>query len=107
MNFSGIDKALLQRAARLLEIQARSIELVKTDGGGWAGARDAKRAFDALMRDARDLRAVVKRFAAPAAPRKPKVVVVNPTTLIVPLPDVQACGEGDFGGTDPGVTFCG
>jgi len=75
MVFSGIDTALLQRAARLLEAQARGIEFSKTNGGSWAGARAAKREFDALMRDARDLRSVVKRFAAPPTPRKPKVIV--------------------------------
>ena len=72
--FSGLDKSLLQRAARLLEQQAAGIQKSKTEAGSWAGARASKREFDALMRDARDLRSVVKRLAAPATPRKPKVV---------------------------------
>ena len=64
--FSGLDKSLLQRAARLLEQQAAGIQKSKTEAGSWAGARASKREFDALMRDARDLRSVVKRLAAPA-----------------------------------------
>ena len=70
--FTGLDKALLQRAARLLEQQAAVLQKSKTVAGSWAGARASKREFDALMRDARDLRSVVKRLSAPAAPRKPK-----------------------------------
>ena len=89
MFFSGIDKALLQRAARLLESQAAGIEKSKTNGGNWAGARAAKREFDALMRDARDLRSAVKRFAAPATPRKPRVPKVD-----TPVSDTPASDDG-------------
>lgn len=72
--FSGLDKALLQRAARLLEQQASALQKSKTEAGSWAGARAAKREFDALMRDARDLRSVVKRLAVPVAPRKKRAL---------------------------------
>lgn len=76
--FSGLDKSLLQRAARLLEQQAMVLRKSTIVDGGWVGAKAAKREFDALMRDARDLRSVVKRLAAPAAPRKMKIAFSVP-----------------------------
>lgn len=61
--FTGVDKSLLQRAARLLEAQAAGLERVHTQGGSWAGKRKQKMEFDALLRDARDLRSLAARLS--------------------------------------------
>ena len=87
MTFSGVDKALVQRAARILEIQANGIE--KKTGGNWAGQRTAKAEHDRLRRDSRDLRALVKRLAEP---RKVRLVVKQ-----APQPAVDA-GNAAAGG---------
>lgn len=57
---TGIDKALLLRAARLLLDKAAGIEAQV--GCLWSGRRKEKQAFDALHRDARDIRALVRRL---------------------------------------------
>lgn len=61
MIFTGTDKALLDRTARMLDAQAKataweSITNLKS-------RRLAKLEFDRLSRDARDLRALGKRIA--------------------------------------------
>lgn len=67
--FSTVDKALLDRSARILRALASNIE--QACGSAWGGHRDEKLEFDRLMRDERDLRALGKRLAgeakAPAA----------------------------------------
>lgn len=74
MIITGIDRALMQRAARLIEGQAAQLETVY--GLNWAAdqtTRQAKLEHDRLRRDARDMRALVKRLQRgaqlePAAP---------------------------------------
>lgn len=70
MIFTGSDKALLDRAARMLTSQAKAV--------GWESfteprtRRGAKLEFDRLTRDARDLRALGKRLAPPKPAKVPK-----------------------------------
>lgn len=60
MIFTGTDKSLLDRAARMLDVQAKALHwdlLVDL-----RLRRTAKLEFDRLTRDARDLRALGKRI---------------------------------------------
>lgn len=76
--FTGTDKALLLRAGRLLLEQAQTLE--NSHGQNWAAnseSREAKAEFDRLHRDARDLKALAKRYeklvgplTKPRAPKK-------------------------------------
>lgn len=60
--FTGPDKALLDRAARLVDAQAKALR--------WESIEDARKRkaakleFDRLTRDARDLRALALRLKA-------------------------------------------
>lgn len=57
------DKTLMMRAARKLKEQAD--QLLACYGANWAeskATREAKREFDRLLRDERDLRMLAKRF---------------------------------------------
>ena len=61
--FTLTDKALMLRAARFMVEEAAV--LAQSHGPVWAATADgvvAKRQHDRLLRDARDLRALVKRF---------------------------------------------
>lgn len=61
--FTGVDKALLDRAARLMEIRADA--MYEAAGGNWGATKESRKAkdeYDLLMRDARDLRALGKRM---------------------------------------------
>lgn len=61
--FTRTDKALIDRAARLVLDQAKIEE--NLHGPVWAATaegKDAKRRFDRLQRDARDLRALARRL---------------------------------------------
>ena len=69
--FTGTDKSLLMRAARLLLDQASTLE--RSYGQNWAADPDhraAKLEFDRLHRDARDLRALAHRYEALVGPLK-------------------------------------
>lgn len=77
MIFTGTDKALLDRTARMLDAAAKAT--------GWelitnlASRRTAKLEFDRLTRDARDLRALGKRIGKVAV-KPEKLVGEQPTT---------------------------
>lgn len=79
--FTRTDKALIDRAARHLKDTAR--ELQRSTGPVWSateGGKKAKRVYDRLMRDERDLRMLARRLEKiPATAAYP---VGNPT---VPL----------------------
>ena len=63
--FTLTDKSLMLRAARILEGDAGVLE--SSHGPVWSATADgktAKREFDRLLRDARDLRSLVRRFEA-------------------------------------------
>lgn len=65
--FTGVDKALLDRAARILEGMAKDLE--SDCDGNWGASkatRKMKDEYDVLMRDARDLRALGKRMVGVA-----------------------------------------
>ena len=73
--FTRTDKALIDRAARHLKDTAR--ELQRSTGPVWSatdGGKKAKRVYDRLMRDERDLRVLGKRLEKAA----PAVVYVAP-----------------------------
>jgi len=89
---NGVDKALLDRAARLLDGLATVIE--KQTGGVWGGsgkARKAKVEHDRLRRDAFDLRALAKRLQRTwvAASGDVAQLRVNPAP-----PAIQPAAEG-------------
>lgn len=68
--FTRTDKALVDRAARHLKETAQ--ELQRSEGPVWSATesgKKAKRVFDRLMRDERDLRMLARRLEklAPAA----------------------------------------
>lgn len=76
--FTNTDKALLLRSARLLLDQAQTLE--RSYGQNWAADPDhraAKLEFDRLHRDARDLRALARRYESLTGPltkkRPPRV----------------------------------
>lgn len=63
-SFTSTDRALLQRCARNLEGEAAALNASYAIPNGWgasAEGREAKREYDRLLRDARDLRALAKR----------------------------------------------
>lgn len=65
MGFTLTDKVLIDRAARLVNGQAKQLRLAH-EQGGWATddeSRKAKLEYDRLLRDERDLRALGKRLA--------------------------------------------
>lgn len=62
--FTSIDKALLLRAARHLEERALNLEVSNSPWGATPEGKIAKRVFDRLKRDARDLRSLAKRLQA-------------------------------------------
>jgi hypothetical protein len=75
MAFTLTDKALLDRAARMINGEAKALRL-EFEAVGWAvteAGRKAKQEYDRLLRDERDLRALGKRLSAhfdvKAAPR--------------------------------------
>jgi hypothetical protein len=97
MAFTLTDKALLDRAARMINGEAKALRL-EFEAVGWAvteAGRKAKQEYDRLLRDERDLRALGKRLSAhfdvKAAPRVAK-----------PAQDVDD-PEGGLG-VDPVVT---
>jgi hypothetical protein len=63
-NLTAVDRALLQRVAHHLE-DAAEVEFngYHMDWGGTAEAREAKRRYDRLLRDAGYLRALTKRLS--------------------------------------------
>lgn len=66
--FTNTDKTLMMRAARHLSTQAA--ELKNSFGQNWAfdkESRNAKREYDRLLRDERDLRALAKRLETAVA----------------------------------------
>lgn len=69
MIFTGTDKALLDRAARLLDGEAKGLHWDLLTN--LKARRTAKLEFDRLTRDARDLRALGKRIAAVAVKATP------------------------------------
>ena len=89
--FTLTDKALLDRAARMIHVQARELRILH-EAGGWASTeagRKAKQEYDRLLRDERDMRALGKRlcthFDVKAAPRQTMEAApftgVTPTAL--------------------------
>ncbi len=71
MIFTKTDKTLLDRAARIIHNQA-VVEENSYKGDTWAATetgKEAKKRYDRLLRDERDLRALAKRLekAMPAA----------------------------------------
>ncbi len=63
--FTLTDKSLMLRAARILETDASVLEA--SHGPVWSATAEgpaAKREHDRLLRDARDLRTLCKRFEA-------------------------------------------
>ena len=73
--FTLTDKVLLDRAARMINVQARALRALH-EAGGWASTeagRKAKQEYDRLLRDERDMRSLGKRlclhFDVKAAPR--------------------------------------
>lgn len=66
--FTTIDKALLMRAARHLETRARNLEVSNLPWGATPEGKVAKREYDRLKRDARDLRSLGQRLSKPAQP---------------------------------------
>ncbi len=63
MVFTNTDKVLMMRAGRLLVEQAKSLKL--QFGENWAASKEskvAKREYDRLLRDDRDIRALAKRL---------------------------------------------
>ena len=94
MSFTLTDKTLLDRAARLINDQAR---LLGTNHGtdGWSTddvARKAKLVYDRLLRDERDLRALgqrmAKHFDVRPALRAPKQKPMTATEVTTTLADV-------------------
>ncbi|HEX6992401.1 MAG TPA: hypothetical protein VF151_10965 [Gemmatimonadales bacterium] len=70
MDVTTLDRALVLRAARLLEQQAHDLRSAHTILGAWQSGteeRKVKQEHDRLLRDARDLRALGTRMKAPAA----------------------------------------
>lgn len=84
MIFTGSDKALLDRAARMMDREAKRLAWDVLPPG--AGRKTAKLEFDRLTRDARDLRALGKRHAPAAALRvkKEKPAPVPPSDSLDP-----------------------
>lgn len=61
------DQNLLVRAARVLQANAKRLQrLYGTDWNADKDAKQAKRDFDRLLKEERDLRALIKRLAKPA-----------------------------------------
>lgn len=71
MIFTGTDKALLDRTARMLDTQAKATAWEAITN--LKSRRVAKLEFDRLCRDARDLRALGKRIATVAVKAAPKL----------------------------------
>lgn len=63
---TALDKALLMRTARHLEERAAELERSYTPWGASPEGKRAKRVYDRLLRDARDLRTLAKRLTKPA-----------------------------------------
>lgn len=62
--FTKTDKTLLDRAARIIHNQA-VVEENSYKGAGWASSengKEAKKRYDRLLRDERDLRELAKRL---------------------------------------------
>lgn len=71
MIFTKTDKALLDRVARLVRDEARVLEA--QHGPAWAATKagqEAKREYDRLQRDERDLRALARRFEITATAKE-------------------------------------
>ena len=71
--FTGTDKALMLRSARLFDDCAKLEE--STHGPDWNAsteARTARSRRDRLVRDARDMRALVRRLEAQQVPAVPQ-----------------------------------
>ena len=80
-DFTLTDKALMLRAARLM-VEVAQVEAA-SHGPVWSATPDgrvAKRRYDRLLRDARDLRALTKRFEV----LHPPVAVDPPEGFTVP-----------------------
>lgn len=74
MIFTKTDKALLDRAARHVHNQA-VVEETSYKGVAWSATqtgKEAKKRYDRLLRDERDLRALAKRLEATAPMEYPK-----------------------------------
>lgn len=109
--FTLTDKALLDRAARMINGAAKELR-GQYEAGGWASTeagRKAKQEYDRLLRDERDMRALGKRlclhFDVKAAPRgteaaSPALGMAGPvgdvTSAKWPAPEGDATGEHDF-----------
>jgi hypothetical protein len=64
--FTLTDKTLLDRAARMINGQAKALR-VEHEANGWASTeagRKAKQEYDRLLRDERDMRSLGKRLYA-------------------------------------------
>ena len=95
MAINGVDKALLDRAARLLDGLATVIE--KQTGGVWGGsgkARKAKVEHDRLRRDAFDLRALAKRLQRTWVAASGDVGLVAQLRVNPAPPAIQPAAEG-------------
>jgi len=68
VQFTPVDKALLERAARHLTERADNLERSNTPWGSTSEGRDAKRLHDRLRRDERDLRVLARRLASSVHP---------------------------------------
>lgn len=82
--FTGVDKALLDRAARLMEIRADA--MYEAAGGNWGATKESRKAkdeYDVLMRDARDLRALGKRLLGKPK-QKGRAVAAEQPPLVPP-----------------------
>lgn len=95
MSFTLTDKVLLDRAARMINGEAKALR-VEFEAVGWAvteAGRKAKHEYDRLLRDERDLRALGKRlcahFEVKAAPR------VAATTLLAGDQVIARPADGD------------
>jgi hypothetical protein len=96
--FTLTDKALLDRAARMINGSAKELR-VEYEGSGWAtteAGRKAKQEYDRLLRDERDMRSLGKRlcthFDVKAAPRGMEAASAVLGTAI-PIGDVTSTGN--------------
>lgn len=62
--FTKADKVLMMRTARALEQKAEEIRIEQGFWSGTAASKNAKKQYDRLMRDWRDLRMLAKRLEA-------------------------------------------
>jgi hypothetical protein len=100
MIFTKTDKALLDRAARIVHDQARIEET--THGPVWAATaegKEAKKRFDRLLRDERDLRQLARRLESTAPTVEFPASTMGPATVPPnagpnPVTGSGAAGEG-------------